>query len=274
MEASRRLARSLCSLRSFQRATRVHPEPGATRPPFVPHSPNIFGGNLPNLPLTEFDPPNSPVSPFSSINLSIFGSDIVESGLGKRKVREKDQRVRSCMEIPVREEESEGNWVNGIRRSEFDLEWVGIKKRKTLHRWSEKGGFNMWNRDHSGSLKFISKAFSDVDMARCWGVSVSKKFERKSKGKQKMGSGVKSTRRKRNGCVANTKEGKKRAQPSSSSSSSVTSRFKRRRSEVVSSSKQDQSLGAVIELQEAILASMKTHKVVKETEPDQSPKQI
>lgn len=137
MEASRRLARSLCSLRSFQRATRVHPEPGATRPPFVPHSPNSFGGNLPNLPLTEFDPPNSPVSPFSSINLSIFDSDVFESGLGKRKVGEEDQGVRSCVEIPVREEDYDSNWINGIRKSEFNLEWVGIKKQKTLHRCVE-----------------------------------------------------------------------------------------------------------------------------------------
>lgn len=72
MEASIRLAQSLCSLGCYQRATRVYPEPHVARSSFVLVSLNSFGGNLPNLPLTEFDPPNSHVSPFSSINLSVF----------------------------------------------------------------------------------------------------------------------------------------------------------------------------------------------------------
>lgn len=49
--------------------------------------------------------------------------------------------MNSCLELPVSREDNECEWVNNIRKREYQDDWVVSKKQRTLQRWSEKGGF-------------------------------------------------------------------------------------------------------------------------------------
>uniref|UniRef100_A0A803MV23 DUF4283 domain-containing protein n=1 Tax=Chenopodium quinoa TaxID=63459 RepID=A0A803MV23_CHEQI len=71
--------------------SRVHPLPRASVPPFLPYSPSTFGGGLPNLPLTEFDPPSSSVTPVVTINVDeLFNLPIPLSAQSKKKHKERE----------------------------------------------------------------------------------------------------------------------------------------------------------------------------------------
>uniref|UniRef100_A0A803MR71 Zinc knuckle CX2CX4HX4C domain-containing protein n=1 Tax=Chenopodium quinoa TaxID=63459 RepID=A0A803MR71_CHEQI len=157
----RQLARSL----RFS-GSRVHPYPRALNPPFLPYSPSVFGGGLPNLPLTEFDPPKSSASPMAPINFDeLFNSP----GPNSRQIH----IISSDSEKLIDSEQGiQSDGGNNIRGSFTDLKWGEINRLATLNRWSKKGAFAFWRGGVTRNRSFVSKAITDEDMARHWGLHV------------------------------------------------------------------------------------------------------
>uniref|UniRef100_A0A803MI38 DUF4283 domain-containing protein n=1 Tax=Chenopodium quinoa TaxID=63459 RepID=A0A803MI38_CHEQI len=92
-----------------------------------------------------------------------------------RSLRLSGSRVHPCSDseksIAIgRYTQSEGGY--NFRESFSDLRWGEKNRLKTLNRWSDKGAFALWRRNASGQQVFKSKAISDDDMARQWGLQV------------------------------------------------------------------------------------------------------
>lgn len=88
----------------------------------------------------------------------------------------------------------------------------------------KKGGFNLWHKNEKGEAKLVSKAFSDVNMARGWGVKVHNIFE--SEGKQKMEVIVKGTGEMQRGQASTYPVFRGGSKPQRSVSEEVTSAFR------------------------------------------------
>uniref|UniRef100_A0A803LZW6 Uncharacterized protein n=1 Tax=Chenopodium quinoa TaxID=63459 RepID=A0A803LZW6_CHEQI len=77
------------------------------------------------------------------------------------------KRVRTIDRVPSKSCDDDS-----VREASYDLGWVDKKRLKTLNRWADKGGFNIWHKDEDGFFEFKSKAISDIDMARQWDVRI------------------------------------------------------------------------------------------------------
>lgn len=98
------------------------------------------------------------MSPIGSLDLSVFSN-----GASQGKNREKNNLVRGCV--------SDENWV--------------IKKKKlALHKWADKGAYGIWRKDEKGNCRHMSKAITDVDFARHWGVKVNEGFRPRASAKR------------------------------------------------------------------------------------------
>uniref|UniRef100_A0A803N1K6 Uncharacterized protein n=1 Tax=Chenopodium quinoa TaxID=63459 RepID=A0A803N1K6_CHEQI len=97
----------------------------------------------------------------------------------EQAIKEKGKRPRSVEQTPINSCDDEN-----IRASSYDMGWVEKKRLKTLHRWVNKDGFNVWMRDKSGGFEFKSKAIRDVDSARLRGVKPNSDLLRKGGKKQ------------------------------------------------------------------------------------------
>lgn len=223
VEVTRRIASTLGSCRGPFRGNRVH----------LVRDFEIEG--VPNMPLTEYDPPNSPVSPIGSIDLAAF-ADVAGKG-GKYTLAPCKKEVQSDKD-------------ESIRKCDDDLEWVQRKRFAKLHRWADRGGFIIWQKgDNEEGIsgrkrKVISKAITDVDFSRQWGAEVSDEFGARMKGKR-----VKVD-----------------------SSGSVPRIKKRQRSVEVTSKLRDDIDEMEVEIQHAIEESIKDVEMGEVTGPNQSPK--
>uniref|UniRef100_A0A803NET4 DUF4283 domain-containing protein n=1 Tax=Chenopodium quinoa TaxID=63459 RepID=A0A803NET4_CHEQI len=139
----RRLVQSL----SLSRARRVFPD--RARALFLPDSPNSFGREFQKLPMTEFDPPNSPVSQPRSFDVNEIDPpntpvsqpvsfDVNGLFQEQNESRSLGKRPRDIERSPANSWDDEN-----VRASSYDLGWIEKKRLKTLHRWADKGGFNI-----------------------------------------------------------------------------------------------------------------------------------
>lgn len=77
-----------------------------------------------------------------------------------------------------------------MRMCDKEERWNGRKRYAMLHRWSEKGGYIIWlrfgNEEEKKGVKrkMVSKAITDVDFAREWGVEVNIDLDTKARGKR------------------------------------------------------------------------------------------
>uniref|UniRef100_A0A803ME52 Zinc knuckle CX2CX4HX4C domain-containing protein n=1 Tax=Chenopodium quinoa TaxID=63459 RepID=A0A803ME52_CHEQI len=110
--------------------------PTAARSLYLPDSPNTFPTNL--------------------------------NVLMEEKRRSSPKRSRTIERAPSKSCDNDS-----VREASYDLGWLEWKRLKTLNRWADKGGFNVWQRDKKGNFGFKLKAISDVDMARQWGCASS-----------------------------------------------------------------------------------------------------
>lgn len=149
-----------------------------TRSQFLPVCPNSFGAELPNLPLTENDPPNSPVSleeHIESFEKILLLEAQGESISKKRKRREENQETRSCDDDEK------------VRKSEFDKDWVESKRCKTVRGWIDKGGYRIWRRDEKGRNKIVTKSISVEEAMSRDGRTAIRIPQGREKGKGKRG---------------------------------------------------------------------------------------
>uniref|UniRef100_A0A803MWP5 CCHC-type domain-containing protein n=1 Tax=Chenopodium quinoa TaxID=63459 RepID=A0A803MWP5_CHEQI len=85
--------------------------PSVARSLFLPNSPSCFGGEFVNLPMTEFDPPNSPVTPISSFNVDALFESVEKVGVKKRARGVELTPLRSCED-------------NMVRACSYDMGWI------------------------------------------------------------------------------------------------------------------------------------------------------
>lgn len=107
---------------------RIYLESQPTRSRFVGTSPTIYGTNLPNLPLTEYDPPNTPVSPIGFLNVDELFNSSQSSGSEKRKKVANDNITKSAS-------------GSSVCASFSDLKWVEKKEIEDVKQMVREGCF-------------------------------------------------------------------------------------------------------------------------------------